>query len=107
MGGLPAWGVPGWFLARLRGDPVSEQPSSNLVEREYRLRVSRLSGPERVRLALELQAELCALTRRRIRIAEPDISEQALRRRVAETIYRTDPGARHLLCLLDEPRSDG
>ncbi|MCA9756915.1 MAG: hypothetical protein KDA27_14010 [Candidatus Eisenbacteria bacterium] len=77
----------------------------NVVEKEYRARLGRLSGKERVALATDLHAELCLMIRRRILAAQPDISERVLQLRVAQAVYRTDPGALRLLSLIDESDS--
>ena len=77
----------------------------DVVEKEYRSRLGRLSGKERVALAIDLHAELCLMVRRRILAAEPGLSERTLRIRVAEAVYRTDPGALRLLKLIDESGS--
>jgi hypothetical protein len=70
------------------------------IEREYRSRLGRLSGRERVSLSAGLLAEICEMIRHRIHDSEPELPEREIRRRIAVAIYRTDRGARQLLSIL-------
>ena len=73
----------------------------NDVEREYRTRLGRLTGRERVAMSVGLLAELCGMVRRRIEQAEPGLTEREIQIRVARVLYSTDAGARRLLALLE------
>lgn len=71
------------------------------VEQEYRRELGKLTGRQRVALSAGMLAEVCAMLRKRIELAEPHLSEQEVRLRIAETLYRTDRDAQRLLSSLE------
>mgnify|MGYP000970570614 CR=1 FL=1 len=74
----------------------------NDIELEYRRRLGKLSGQERVAMSAGLLEELCDMVRLRIEKAHPGLTEREIRLRVAKVLYSTDPGALQLLALLDQ-----
>ena len=71
------------------------------TEREYRKRLGQWSGQQRVARSAALFEEVRDMLRRRIAASDPDLDERAIRRRIAESLYRTDRQTQALLALLD------
>lgn len=74
----------------------------NTVEREYRSRLGRLTGQERVALAVGLLNELRRMVRHRIERSRPELTSREVDREVAAALYRTDRSAQQLLSLVDD-----
>ncbi len=71
------------------------------IEKEYRQRLGRWSGQQKVARSAALFGEVREMLRRRIEASEPGLDEREVRRRIAESLYRTDRQAQALLALLD------
>ena len=72
------------------------------IERLYRQRIAEQSGREGVARVEALFAQVRDMLRRRFAAAHPEISERALRKQVAQALYRTDRQAQRLPALWDE-----
>ena len=71
------------------------------IERLYRQRIHEQNGAERIARVEALFEEMRAIVRRRMEAAHPDRNERAIRKLVAQALYRTDRHAQRLLSLLD------
>ena len=71
------------------------------IEDAYRTPIGHLSGQERVARTLSLLETTCSMLRRRVLAEDPGLSERAVRKRVAEALYRTDPAAQRLLSMIE------
>ena len=70
------------------------------TERKYREHYASLSGQEKVARTLSLFEEIYSMLRRRVLSENGDLSEDDVRLKIAEALYRTDSVTQHLLGLV-------
>lgn len=75
------------------------------IDREYYRRIHQLSGQERVAKTLSMFDAVCEMLRTKIIKNNPDLSDRAVKIKIAEQLYSTDTTTQTLIAKMKKDES--